>query len=46
LSFIEADRQLQDRIEQFQQPGGPIRISRLISTNSLDNRPATTKDTS
>jgi hypothetical protein len=36
-----ADRQLQDRVDEFQQPGVPILVSRLISTSSRDD-PATT----
>jgi len=31
------DRALQDRVEQFQQPGVPIRVSRLISANSRND---------
>jgi len=38
-----ADRQLQDRVEQLQQPGVPIRVSRLISANWRDD-PAATAD--
>lgn len=36
-----ADRQLQDRVEEFQQPGVPILVSRLISTSSQDDPAAT-----
>jgi hypothetical protein len=32
-----SDRQANDRVEQFQQPGVPILVSRLISTRSGDN---------
>jgi len=35
-----ADRQVQERVEQFQQPGVAIRISRLIGTTSRDAFPA------
>jgi len=38
-----ADRQLQGRVEQLQQPGVPIRVSRLISANWRDD-PAATAD--
>jgi hypothetical protein len=31
-----ADRQVHDRMEQFQQPGAPIQITRLISTDLRD----------
>ena len=36
------DRQLQHRVEQFQQPGVPIRVIRLISANWRDGPAATT----
>ena len=35
-----ADRQVQERVAQFQQPGVAIRISRLIGTTSRDAFPA------
>jgi hypothetical protein len=41
-----ADRQIQERVGQFQQPGVAIRISRLIGTNSRDAFPVTGETTS
>ncbi len=35
-----ADRQVQERVAKFQRPGVPIRVSRLIGTDSLDSRAA------
>ena len=35
-----ADRQVHERMEQFQKPGVPIRITRLISTSLRDAAPA------
>jgi len=39
-----ADRQLQERVEQFQQPGVPIRVSRLIGANWRDEPAAAGPD--
>lgn len=36
-----ADRQVQERVEQFQQPGVPIRITRLISSDWREDPAAT-----
>jgi len=35
--ITQSIRQDRDRVEQFQQPGVPIVVSRLISTSALDN---------
>jgi hypothetical protein len=40
------DRQIQERVAQFQQPGAAIRISRLIGATSRDAFPATGDATS
>jgi len=34
------DRQLQDRVEQLQQPGVPIRVTRLIGADWRDDAAA------
>ncbi|MBI2317796.1 MAG: MFS transporter [Betaproteobacteria bacterium] len=39
-----ADQQIRDRMEQFQQPGAPIQITRLISTNLRDAATAAPTD--
>jgi hypothetical protein len=39
------DRQVQERVRQFQQPGVEIRISRLIGTNARDALPVTVDET-
>ena len=41
MRMTMADRQLRDSVEQFQQPGVPVLVTRLISVDRQDDPAAT-----